>query len=183
MGEPLALVERVIGSASNYWVAMATDLIGVTALCVIGLQRHSASPVVAFGFLAIGFVAWGLLEYVLHRWVLHGPPSVAARSHARHHANHAALISMPALTVGAVAGALWMALAAVGAGTASWLAVGLYAGYNHYALVHHTQHHRGAQYGYLQNLERAHRAHHARPRANFGVTTTWWDRVFETVQR
>src|SRR5581483_11524934 len=100
----------------------------------------------------------------------------------RHHADHAALISTPALMVVAGAGALWMALVAIGAGTASWLVVGLYAGYNYYALVHHIQHHRPAPHAYLQNLERAHRAHHARPRVNFGVTTTWWDRAFGTFQ-
>lgn len=177
------IAQRMIYSAGNYWVAMVSDLIGAAAFCVFGIRHRSGSPVVAGGLIVIGFIAWGLIEYALHRWVLHGRPSIAARSHARHHADHAALISMPAFTVLAGVCGLWMALAAaVGLGTACWLVCGLYFGYNQYALVHHTQHHRGTPYAYLQHLERAHRLHHARPRVNFGVTTRLWDRVFGTFQ-
>jgi hypothetical protein len=54
--------------------------------------------------------------------------------------------------------------------------VGLYAGYNYFALVHHLQHHRGkdlAGVAYLRRLERLHVLHHHRQVVNFGISTRY----------
>ena len=63
--------------------------------------------------------------------------------------------------------------------------VGLYAGCNYFALVHHLQHHRGkdlAGVAYLRRLERFHDLHHHRQVVNFGISTTIWDRPFGTFE-
>jgi sterol desaturase/sphingolipid hydroxylase (fatty acid hydroxylase superfamily) len=59
---------------------------------------------------------------------------------------------------------------------------GLYAGYNHYGLLHHLQHRRGTRVAWFGRLERGHRIHHRRHTVNYGVTTTVWDRLLGTFQ-
>ena len=72
-----------------------------------------------------------------------------------------ALISTPALVVMAAACATWATLSVVfPTDVACLLVFGLYAGYNHYALLHHLQHRRGTVLACLAGLERVHRIHH-----------------------
>ena len=105
---------------------------------MFGIRHLSGSTTAAGISVIIGFIAWGFLEYVLHRWLLHGRPSMARRGHARHHADDTALISTPALVVMAAACATWATLSVVfPTDVACLLVFGLYAGYNHYALLHH----------------------------------------------
>jgi sterol desaturase/sphingolipid hydroxylase (fatty acid hydroxylase superfamily) len=173
--------ERMIYSARGYWWGLAGDLVGVAVFLTLTVRYRSGSIAAAAAFVLVGFTSWGLLEYSIHRWILHGPPSMARRGHARHHADGSALVGTPALVAAAAAVVLWSMLAAVcGAGVASALIFGLYAGYNYYALAHHWQHGGHAPVPYLERLERAHRIHHVQPTVNYGVTTTLWDRVFGT---
>ena len=181
-----AALDRIVYGSANYWVAMLSDLAAALAWLALGLNRFSGPRVVAGGVVIVGFICSGLLEYVVHRCVLHGPPSVASRGHAQHHAEPRALISTPLFVVMTAALAIWGLLGlALSAGVAALLVFGLYAGYNYFALVHHWQHHRGkdlACVASLRRLERLHHLHHARPVVNFGISTTIWDRVFGTFQ-
>ena len=182
----LGALDRIVSSAANYWAAMLSDLAAALAFLALGLHRFSGPVVVAGGVVLVGFLSAGLLEYVVHRWVLHGPPSMATRGHAQHHAAPSALISTPLFGILAGALAVWGLLGLVlPAGLAALLVFGLYAGYNYFALVHHLQHHRGtdrACAGYWRQLERCHHLHHARRVVNFGISTTIWDRLFGTFQ-
>ena len=74
-------------------------------ILALGVNRFSCSWVVAGGVAVVGFMSCGLLEYVVHRWVLHGPPSMARRGHAQHHAEPRALISTPLFVI--MTGARW----------------------------------------------------------------------------
>ncbi len=137
-------LDRIVCSSANYWAAMLCDLAAALAFLALGLNRFSGAWVVAGGVVIAGFMSLGLLEYVLHRWVLHGPPSMARRGHAQHHAEPRALISTPLFVVMTGALAIWGLFGLVlPAGVAALLVFGLYAGYNYFALVHHWQHHRG----------------------------------------
>src|SRR5258708_25621474 len=183
MNTPLAPAERFIYSARNYWVGMVCDPAAAAVLFVFAVRHRSGSISAATAFIVTGLIAWSLLEYVFHRWLLHGRPSMARRSHARHHANGTALISTPALVAMAATGTLWAVLSMVLRGDiAAQLVFGLYAGYNYYALVHHLHHHLDIPLPYLRRLEQAHHIHHARHTVNYGVTTLLWDRVFGTFQ-
>ena len=179
-------LDRIVYSSANYWAAMLSDLAAALAFLAFGLHRFSGPWVVAGGVVIVGFMFFGLLEYVVHRWILHGPPSMARRGHAHHHAEPTALVSMPLFVAMSAALTIWGLLGLVlSAGLAALLVFGLYAGYNYFALVHHWQHHRGkdsACVAYLRRLERLHHLHHYRQVVNFGISTTIWDRLFGTFQ-
>jgi sterol desaturase/sphingolipid hydroxylase (fatty acid hydroxylase superfamily) len=179
-------LDRIVYSSTNYWAAMLSDLGGALAFLALGLDRFPGPWVVVGVVVIAGFMSWGLLEYVVHRWILHGPPSLARRGHAQHHAEPGALISTPLFVIMTGALAIWGLLGLVlPAGLAALLVFGLYAGYNYFALVHHVQHHRGkdvACVAYVRRLERLHHLHHARQVVNFGISTTIWDRLFGTFQ-
>jgi 4-hydroxysphinganine ceramide fatty acyl 2-hydroxylase len=182
----LTAAERMIYSAANYWLVVASDVVAALLFLIIGIRRFSGSVVVAGLSVVVGFIAWGFLEYALHRWLFHGRPSMARRGHARHHADDTALISTPLLIVMACAFAIWAILALVfPPGVACLLVFGLYAGYNYYVLLHHLQHHRGDDLvgvPCLARFGRAHRIHHDRQVVNYGVSTTIWDRLLGTFQ-
>jgi hypothetical protein len=182
----LSALDRIIYSSANYWVAMLSDLAAALAFLVLGLNRFSGPWVVAGGVAIVGFMSCGLLEYVVHRWVLHGPLSMARRSHALHHATPQALISTPLFVIMIGALAIWGLLGLVlPAGVAALLVFGLYTGYNHFALLHHWQHHRGTDLpnvAYWGRLEQLHHFHHHRQVVNFGISTTIWYHLFGTFQ-
>src|SRR5262245_33207765 len=156
-------LDRIVSSSANYWAAMLTDLVAALGFLALGLNRFSGSWVVAGGVVIAGFLSLGLLEYVVPRWVLHGPPSMARRGHAQHHAEPRALISTPLFVIMIGALAIWGVLGLVlPRGLAALLVFGLYTRYNYFALVHHLQHHRGkdvACIAYLRRLERLHHLH------------------------
>jgi sterol desaturase/sphingolipid hydroxylase (fatty acid hydroxylase superfamily) len=165
---------------------LVSDVAGAVVFLLFGIRRFSSSPLIASVSVVLGFISWGFLEYVLHRSVLHGRPSMARRSHARHHADPTALISAPGLTAMAVAGAIWAILSiAFPVGVACLVVFGVYAGYNYYALLHHLHHRRGkalARVEYFARLERVHRIHYTQHVVNYGVSTTIWDRLLGTFQ-
>ena len=103
----LGALDRIVYSSANYWGVMLSDLAAALAFLVLGLNRFSGPSVVAGGAVITGFMFWGLLEYVLHRWLLHGPPSMARRGHAQHHAEPRALISTPLFVIMTGALAIW----------------------------------------------------------------------------
>jgi sterol desaturase/sphingolipid hydroxylase (fatty acid hydroxylase superfamily) len=179
-------VNRLVYSSANYWFVLLSDLAAMLAFLALGLRRFSGPWVVGGGVVILGFTFCGLLEYAVHRWILHGPPSMARRGHAQHHAEPGALISTPLFVIMTAALVIWGLLGLVlSAGVAALLVFGLYAGYNYFALVHHWQHHRGndpARVAYLRRLERLHHLHHHRQAVNFGISTTVWDRLFGTFQ-
>jgi sterol desaturase/sphingolipid hydroxylase (fatty acid hydroxylase superfamily) len=178
--------ERLIYSATNYWLVLASDVVGALIFLVVGILRFSGSIVVAAVSVIVAFIAWGFVEYAFHRWLLHGRPSIARRGHARHHAHDTALIGLPVLVAVTVACTIWAILSLVfAAGVASLLVFGFYARYNYYGLLHHLLHHRGkdlASVPCLARLGRAHRIHHDRHVVNYGVSTTIWDRLLGTFQ-
>lgn len=176
----------MIHSRVNYWVALVTDLIAGVGFLVLGLSRYGGATRSGVSALLGGFLAWGAAEYCGHRWLLHGPSSVVQRAHARHHADGAALISAPAFLGAALGVLVWGLLSvALPSGLAALCVAGLYAGYNYYAMLHHMQHRHRAQFVRvfgMAHLEQAHRTHHKRHVVNFGVSTTWWDRLCGTYQ-
>jgi sterol desaturase/sphingolipid hydroxylase (fatty acid hydroxylase superfamily) len=165
---------------------MLSDLAAALVFLTLGLRRFSGSWVDAGGVVIVGFIAFGLLEYIVHRWLLHGPPSMARRGHTQHHADPRGLISTPIFVITALALAVWGVVGlAAPAGVAAFFVFGLYAGYNYFALVHHWQHHRRKDFEgvtYWRRLGRLHHLHHHRPDVNFGISTTMWDRLFDTFQ-
>jgi len=100
-------LNRIVSSSANYWAAMLSDLVAALGFLALGLHRFSGRWVVAAGVVIAGFLSSGLLEYIVHRWVLHGPPSMAKRGHAQHHAEPRALISTPLFVMMTGTLAIW----------------------------------------------------------------------------
>ena len=73
-------------------------------------------------------------------------------------------------------------VAALAPALAIGLSVGMLTGYTVYLLVHHAIHIRAPTPGtYLYRARLHHAVHHYRDdEGNFGVTTSFWDRVFGT---
>jgi sterol desaturase/sphingolipid hydroxylase (fatty acid hydroxylase superfamily) len=176
----------MVASATNYRLAMVTDLMAATAFLAFGVHRFVGDRVVAGALILVGFFACGLLEYAVHRWILHGALSMARGGHARHHAEPTALIATPLFVILTASLAIWGLLDLVcPPGSAALLVFGLYAGYNYFALLHHWEHRHGphvAARSYWRRLDRLHHLHHQQQVVNFGISTTIWDRVFGTLQ-
>ena len=138
-----------------------------------------------------GFLSWGLTEYILHRFVFHlGSHQILGRKlvyapHQSHHENPKAtdplfaslLISVPIASV-------YFLVARVALGSwsaASYLFIGLIAGYFCYEWLHFQAHHRKPRLRIFRYLKRYHLLHHHRtPDSRFGVTSPVFDLLFGT---
>lgn len=134
---------------------------------------------------AAGLVWWTLLEYLLHRFAFHGGRAWIGSRHGAHHDNvrdrDLSLASPPAvaLGVGLHALALVPTLGPLPGGT---VLAGVVTGYAVYEWVHLAIHRPRPRGRLLRRLRRHHLLHHgAQPDARFGVTTTFWDRLFGTM--
>ena len=137
------------------------------------------------GFALAGLWGWTAIEYGLHRFVLHGLRPFR-RWHAEHHRRPTAriytstilsatliaiLVFFPALLLSD----LWRACA---------LTLGLLTGYLGYTITHHAIHHWRTDNAWLKDRKRWHALHHHNSQpACYGVTSTFWDRVFGSTQR
>ncbi len=182
----MGLVYAMVTSAANYRVAMVGDLMAALAFFAFGIHRFVGPRSAAGGVVLLGSLSFGLLEYAVHRWVLHGPPSIAQRSHAHHHAAPTALIAAPLFMVIIASLVIWTLLRLVcPAGPAALLVFGLYTGYNYFSLFHHWEHHHRSTVAcgaYWRRLDQLHHVHHQQQSVNFGISTTIWDRLFGTFQ-
>jgi sterol desaturase/sphingolipid hydroxylase (fatty acid hydroxylase superfamily) len=156
-------------------------------LCA-GLALHGAERRAVpwlLGVMVLGYGVWTLAEYALHRSVLHHVPPFR-ENHLAHHKAPRELIGTP--TLGSVAIFFFLVygplIAGLGLHMASALSVGLLAGYFSYVAAHYALHHWGSGgIAHLQKLKRHHALHHHRADdCNYGVTTTFWDRIFGTLK-
>ncbi|HKZ03735.1 MAG TPA: sterol desaturase family protein [Pyrinomonadaceae bacterium] len=146
-----------------------------------------------FVLLASGLLSWGLIEYALHRFIFHlDAGSISGRkvvyaAHLSHHENPKSTDSLFAsLQISApIAAGYWLLAWAV-LGTwraASYLFIGLIAGYFCYEWLHFQAHHRKPRLRLFRYLKKYHLMHHYRtPGLRFGVTSPLFDLVFRTLR-
>ena len=145
-------------------------------------ELMGSSPAAALPSLVAGWMAWTGAEYAVHRGVFHGPDlPIVANEHTAHHRDPLATNPWArALGHAAVAVASIAPGAALRQRNLTAAGIAFAAGYSRYELLHFGLHHRPEQAD--QVLRRHHDRHHrGGPRRNFGVTTTFWDRVFGTL--
>jgi sterol desaturase/sphingolipid hydroxylase (fatty acid hydroxylase superfamily) len=159
---------------------------GPIAIIVLATVALAGRDIEAAGLwvvtLLAGVGAWTLVEYAVHRWVYHRV-AFFQTFHDAHHADPRALIGTPSfVSVGIVLGVFFTPLLAAGVVAASGFASGALLGYIAYMLVHHLSHHAEPRPGTLLYQARIrHMAHHYHcTPGNYGVTTSFWDRVFFT---
>jgi len=162
----------------------------ILLLTIAGMGKGPSKSGVLL-LLMSGILSWGLVEYVLHRFLFHlNTRSIIGLNfvypaHLSHHENPKAtehlfaslLISLP------IATAYWM-LAWFAVGTwraASYLFIGLVAGYFSYEWLHFQAHHGRSRQPLLRYLRKYHLLHHYRsPDLRFGVTSPLFDFLFGT---
>ena len=131
-------------------------------------------------WVAAGLAGWTMVEYFLHRFVLHGLQPFR-RWHEEHHQRPAALICAPTILSATLIFVLvFLPTLELGdLGSACALTLGVLAGYLAYSTTHHAIHHWRVDNAWLKRRKRWHALHHhvARPGC-YGVTTSFWDRVF-----
>jgi sterol desaturase/sphingolipid hydroxylase (fatty acid hydroxylase superfamily) len=131
----------------------------------------------------VGLVSWTFFEYVIHRWVYHRVPGIK-RYHDAHHDAPLEMIGAPSFVSLVIIMVLcFLPLMPLGFATASGFASGVILGYMGYMLVHHATHHwELTPGGWLYEARIHHMAHHfARVEGNYGIVTSFWDRVFGTM--
>jgi sterol desaturase/sphingolipid hydroxylase (fatty acid hydroxylase superfamily) len=168
-----------------YYADFAAYPVLITVLIL--LIANKASPRERLTALALAFgggFLWTLLEYLIHRFVLHGNTRIADL-HVQHHAWPRAWIGTPTwLSVAAlIIIALLPASLGVGRIGTLGLACGLMTGFLWYGLLHHAIHHGRPQFlaKAIPDIARRHSRHHGMAGiGNFGVTTSLWDRLFQT---
>lgn len=140
---------------------------------------------------AAGAIWWTLWEYLLHRFAFHLPRGrwFGSREHLNHHVHAGWAMDWRMW-------ALWVGVAASGVGW-GWLAgdltdclcagvgfgVGWSIAYYFYEWQHRSAHLYPPRGSWQRRLRRHHFHHHfGHPMANQGVTVTWWDVVFRTLE-
>ena len=141
--------------------------------------------------LAIGLGSWSSFEYVMHRLIFHYDArsrlgrKFLYHAHVAHHENprgknqfsSSLILGLP------IGAAYWLSgWAATGSwAAASWLFIGLAAGFFSYKWVHFQCHHRRSRLRLLRYLRHYHLLHHYKtPELRFGVTSPLFDLVFGT---
>lgn len=138
-----------------------------------------------------GFLFYTFIEYAFHRWVLHG---LAIFGHQDHHMDPRAPIAMPFSTGLTIHTFLLVVLSlTLGLDVALWTVFGCAAGYALFCQLHEIEHGDACLANRLwPSLHRHHMLHHEPKRegrrsgdagCNFGVLTTFWDRLFLTYRR
>lgn len=130
-----------------------------------------------------GFVIYSLIEYAFHRWVLH---RLVTREHNLHHLEPFVPHAMPFSTGLAAHTAVLVLLSlCVGLDLGLLVMLGTSTGYALYCQLHELMHHDPILARRLMpRLYRHHMLHHRNKfggaERNFGVLTTFWDRLFGT---
>jgi cyclopropane-fatty-acyl-phospholipid synthase len=170
-------------SKAAYQTDFALYAILVVALAVFLLKNSPQAQWFEIGVLTlIGLISWTAIEYALHRFVLHGLQPFH-RWHEEHHRRPTALIFTPTILSATLIGTLVFipVLLLVGLWIACAFTLGILIGYLAYTVTHHAIHHWHTDSAWLKQRKRWHALHHHIKRPScYGVTSSFWDYVFDT---
>jgi sterol desaturase/sphingolipid hydroxylase (fatty acid hydroxylase superfamily) len=163
----------------------------ITVLIVVGLI-HGAGALTLVWILC-GYAFWTLTEYWLHRIVFHFEPEhgIGARLHWIIHGIHhehpndpLRLVMPPAVSVPLAAVVFGVLYVVFGQRYAPGLAVGFFAGYVVYDMLHYYLHHFAPKGRVGRMLRERHMRHHFQDDTRgFGISAPYWDEVFRTSPR
>ncbi|KAJ6491437.1 oxidoreductase [Mycena vitilis] len=142
-----------------------------------------------------GNVIWTILEYTLHRFLFHIDDLLPDRPvfillhftmHGVHHylpMDRLRLVMPPPLFIALQAPFTWLAHRLFPAAVANAIIAGAFAFYILYDVMHYALHHTNLP-AYMREQKRYHLAHHYKNfELGFGVTSKFWDVVFNTQLR
>ena len=133
----------------------------------------------ALALAAAGVLLWPLVEYAIHGGLSHAWRTPVSPLHWEHHKHPERVFTSPLAWVPTLAAIYALAAFALGGVAAGGLALGLLAGFLRYERIHYRIHFREPRGERERRLRAHHLAHHFRnPKAYYGVSTAFWDRVF-----
>jgi 4-hydroxysphinganine ceramide fatty acyl 2-hydroxylase len=177
------LLRAVSSSRANYHASYAMDLASALTVGWLGVRAADGwpTPVAVFG---AGLFAFSFAEYAIHRWLFHGRTGPMRAIHQSHHDQPHDHVALPCISSPVVSVLVWWGLStAVGPVIASFFWCGFLTGYVVYGTVHHLEHSiriTALPARWMQRRWAIHAVHHRLVGSNFGVTTSFWDRVFGT---
>ncbi|WP_018607440.1 sterol desaturase family protein [Uliginosibacterium gangwonense] len=161
------------------FMAYGVAVVGLTSLLVVLSPPTQRLALIAL--VLVGLLSWSLIEYLLHRFVLHGMQPFR-RWHAAHHQRPKALIYTPTIMSAAMIFFLVFmpTFGVMGLWSASSFFLGVLVGYFAYSVTHHAIHHWQFNSLWLKQRKHWHALHHRRldKPGYYGVTNSFWDRVF-----
>ncbi|NCN39890.1 hypothetical protein GW916_01440 [bacterium] len=181
-------IRKLADSKFNYWFGYVANFILVGWLISRAFYPGADSGTEAFtitkvlGLTALGIFIYTFTEYVFHRWLYHEVNSPFSTGHGLHHEMPKGLLGLPwyfpyPVIIGAYYGLAYLfnAPGSVGVLMGAW-----WLGFIGYCAVHHSTHHFNFKNKWFKGVKAHHRIHHVREETNFGVLTTFWDKVFGT---
>jgi dihydroceramide fatty acyl 2-hydroxylase len=184
---------RVLDFFSRVHPAVPVFVFGPVCVAMAAWGLAQVSLLTMLGLAVAGYAMWTLFEYWLHRLVFHFEPArgLGARLHWIIHGIHhehpndpLRLVMPPAVSVplgAAVFAALYLVF---GERYAPGLAVGFYAGYLVYDMLHYYLHHFAPRGRLGRMLRERHMRHHFQDDTRgFGISAPYWDEVFGTSPR
>jgi sterol desaturase/sphingolipid hydroxylase (fatty acid hydroxylase superfamily) len=126
-----------------------------------------------------GGLLWPLVEYAIHGGLSHAWRTPVSPLHWEHHKHPERVFTSPLAWVPSLAAIYLLAALGLGAVLAAGLTLGLLVGFLRYERIHYRIHFCAPRSERERRLRAHHLAHHFRnPKAYYGVTTRFWDRVF-----
>jgi sterol desaturase/sphingolipid hydroxylase (fatty acid hydroxylase superfamily) len=149
-----------------------------------GLMKRSFPFSYHLLLIFLGWLTATFIEYILHRFWMHSTktkePSALATYHQYHHTHPMEMKITFVMRISFVLLLVLLIYIATVLQNSFTLFVGLYVGFCNYALMHKAIHQAWAAKVFRQ-LVRYHIFHHCKfPNRCFGVSITWWDRIFKT---
>jgi len=175
--------EKMRQGPLGYFADMIVSPLVAGGLCTFALTHFTNYALVCWlAMVMLGVALWTLSEYATHRVIYHRVPAFK-KYHEAHHADPQAYIGAPPLLGTSVVFLIsFVPVATLAPALAIGLSAGMLTGYTVYLLVHHVIHFRAPMPGtYFYRARLHHALHHYRDdEGNYGVTTSFWDRVFGT---
>ena len=166
--------------------------LAIAIVCIwLGIKMGSGftvSSIVVYFF--AGLMFWTLAEYGLHRYLFHladdafpGSGRLAYVLHGIHHeypndAQRTLLPFVPKLILSAIFFGLFLVILG---NAGAYFASGFTFGYYMYSIMHYSIHRFKAPKFLKPLWEHHHRHHHLDQEKAFGVSSTFWDRIFRTM--
>lgn len=144
------------------------------------INKHWIFPVIAF---AGGIFCWTFFEYCIHRFLMHRKENdhyhKSMHFHHHTHPDDIRFGNLRRILVAIIA--IVFTLYSITFSNYLLLPAGIFAGFSLYSFMHQWVHQ--PWFGkYFSGLQAFHIQHHCgHPETCFGISSTWWDRIFNTV--
>ena len=141
------------------------------------LNTHWIFQVLAY---AGGLFCWTFIEYFVHRFLMHGKEDYHKSDHFLHHTNPTKIFTGQVKRILFSAVAIFVTWCSISFSVYLLLPAGFITGFALYINVHRVLHSAWAS-KWFSGLQKFHMQHHlGQTESSFGVTTTFWDKLFNT---